>query len=132
MADADKEDLGTINNDIQKVLKGFDSSQDFTVTLAGDLEEQNQLMNEFLFAFGIALFLVYVVMAVQFNHLGQPLIVMSIIPITIVGAILGLFITQAELHFMSGMGFIILIGIVLNNAILIIDRTNQLRKKDCQ
>ncbi|ONK21670.1 acriflavin resistance protein [Bacillus sp. VT-16-64] len=129
MADADKEDLGTINNDIQKVLKGFDSSQDFTVTLAGDLEEQNQLMNEFLFAFGIALFLVYVVMAVQFNHLGQPLIVMSIIPITIVGAILGLFITQAELHFMSGMGFIILIGIVLNNAILIIDRTNQLRKK---
>src|SRR5699024_4780641 len=52
------------------------------------------------------------------------------LPISVTGVILGLFITQAELNMMSGMGIIILIGIVLNNAILLIDRTNQLRKDD--
>lgn len=68
-------------------------------------------------------------MAVQFNHLGHPLIVMSIIPMTMVGVILGLFLTQRELSIMSGMGVVMLIGIVLNNAILLIDRTNALRKE---
>lgn len=68
-------------------------------------------------------------MAVQFNNLAHPLVVMSIIPMTIVGVIAGLFITQRELSIMSGMGIVMLIGIVLNNAILLIDRTNQLRKE---
>lgn len=128
MADVEEKDLGMINNNIHKVIDRFKTDPDYTITLGGDLEEQNEFMNELLVVFGIALFLVYVVMAVQFNHFGQPLIVMSIIPITIVGVILGLFFTQAELNIMSGMGLIILVGIVLNNAILIIDRTNQLRK----
>lgn len=129
LADVEGKDLGTVNKEIQKVIDRFGGSLDYSVSLDGDLEEQNQLMNELFFVFGIALFLVYVVMAVQFNHLGQPLIVMATIPVTIVGVIVGLFITQAELNFMSGMGLIILVGIVLNNAILLIDRTNQLRKE---
>ncbi|MBS4198391.1 efflux RND transporter permease subunit [Bacillus sp. FJAT-49732] len=127
-ADIEGKDLGTINRDVQKLIKDFNTPDGYTITVAGDLEEQQALMKDLLFVFAIALFLVYLVMAVQFNHLGHPLIVMSVIPMTIVGVILGLFFTQMELNLMSGIGIVMLIGIVLNNAILLIDRTNQLRK----
>ncbi|WP_414648410.1 efflux RND transporter permease subunit [Cerasibacillus sp.] len=127
-ADIEGRDLGAVNRDIQAKLDAFNIPSGYSITLAGDLEAQQELMMEMLLVIAIAIFLVYVVMAVQFNHFGHPLIVMSIIPMTIVGVIFGLFLTQMELSMMSGMGIIMLIGIVLNNAILLIDRTNQLRK----
>lgn len=128
-ADIEGRDLGAINRDVQKVISEFNAPADYAIDVAGDIEQQQQLMMEMLLVLGIALFLVYFVMAVQFNHLGQPLIVMSVIPMAIIGVIIGLFVTQMELNLLSGMGIIMLIGIVLNNAILLIDRTNQLRRE---
>ncbi|MGP4079919.1 efflux RND transporter permease subunit [Pseudalkalibacillus sp. R45] len=126
-ADIEGRDLGSINRDVQKVIESYDSSSGYTVAAAGDLEQQQELIQEMVMILAIAIFLVYVVMAIQFNNLAHPLVVMSVIPMTVVGVILGLFITQSELSTMSGMGVIMLIGIVLNNAILLIDRTKQLR-----
>ncbi|WP_221568447.1 efflux RND transporter permease subunit [Alkalihalobacillus sp. TS-13] len=126
-ADIEGRDLGSINRDVQKVIESYDSSSGYTVAAAGDLEQQQELIQEMVMILAIAIFLVYVVMAIQFNNLAHPLVVMSVIPMTVVGVILGLFITQSELSTMSGMGIIMLIGIVLNNAILLIDRTKQLR-----
>ncbi|MFC4401573.1 efflux RND transporter permease subunit [Gracilibacillus xinjiangensis] len=120
-------DLGSINRDVQQVITEIDTPNGYSIELAGDLDEQQQLIEEMLFILGIAIFLVYLIMAVQFNHLFHPLIVMSVIPMTFVGVISGLLLTQQELSIMSGMGVIMLIGIVLNNAILFIDRTKQLR-----
>ncbi|WP_252504876.1 efflux RND transporter permease subunit [Sporosarcina sp. Marseille-Q4943] len=128
-ADIEGRDLGAINRDVQKIIKEFNTPMGYTIDVAGDIEQQQKLMMEMLFVLGIALFLVYFVMAVQFNHLGHPLIVMSVIPMAIIGVIIGLFVTQMELNLLSGMGIIMLIGIVLNNAILLIDRTNQLRRE---
>ncbi|WP_077618690.1 efflux RND transporter permease subunit [Bacillus sinesaloumensis] len=128
-ADIEDRDLGAVNRDIQKIIDRFETPVGYTLTVGGDLEQQQELMTDMLFVFAVSIFLVYVVMAVQFNHLGHPLLVMSVIPITIIGVILGLFLTQMELNLISGMGIIMLIGIVLNNAILLIDRTNQLRKE---
>ncbi|MCJ8009102.1 efflux RND transporter permease subunit [Lederbergia wuyishanensis] len=128
-ADIEGKDLGGINRDVQSLINDFNAPDGYTISVAGNLEAQQDLMKDLLFVFAIALFLVYLVMAVQFNHLGHPLIVMSVIPMTIVGVILGLFFTQMELNLMSGIGIVMLIGIVLNNAILLIDRTNQLRKE---
>lgn len=122
-------DLGAINREIQRVIKDFELPNGYSIDISGDLEQQQELMMEMLMIIGIALFLVYVVMAVQFNHLVHPIIVMSVIPVSIVGVLIGLFVTQSELSILSGMGIIMLIGIVLNNAILIIDRTKQLRLK---
>ncbi|MCF6411314.1 efflux RND transporter permease subunit [Pseudalkalibacillus salsuginis] len=126
-ADIEGRDLGSINRDVQKVIDSYDPSSGYTVDTAGDLEQQQELIQEMIMILLIAIFLVYVVMAIQFNNLAHPLVVMSVIPMTVVGVILGLFITQSELSTMSGMGIIMLIGIVLNNAILLIDRTKQLR-----
>nr|WP_090892916.1 efflux RND transporter permease subunit [Evansella caseinilytica] len=128
-ADIEEKDLGTINREVQQLLNSYDAPSGYSLSLSGDLEQQQELMNEMLLVLGIAIFLVYLVMAVQFNHLIHPVIVMSVIPMTIVGAILGLFLTQMELSLMSAMGIVMLIGIVLNNAILLIDRTNKLRKE---
>nr|WP_285851322.1 efflux RND transporter permease subunit [Sporosarcina aquimarina] len=126
-ADIEGRDLGAINRDVQKALKSFQTPKGYSVGVAGDIEQQQNLMMEMIIVLAIALFLVYFVMAVQFNHLGHPFIVMSIIPMAIIGVIIGLAVTQRELNLLSGMGIIMLIGIVLNNAILLIDRTNQLR-----
>lgn len=128
MADIEDQDLGTVNQELKEVISNFNNGSNYTVSLAGELEEQDELINDTLFAMIIAIILVYVVMAVQFNHFGHPFIVMATLPATVIGVFLGLFITQTELNMMSGMGMIILIGIVLNNAILLIDRTNQLQK----
>lgn len=128
-ADMEGQDLGTVNRAVQKMLDNYKAPEGYTVSVAGDLEEQQQLFVEMLIVLAVALFLVYFVMAVQFNHFGHPLIVMATIPVAVVGVIIGLFTTQMELNLMSGMGIIMLIGIVLNNAILLIDRTNQLRRE---
>ncbi|MEW9502481.1 efflux RND transporter permease subunit, partial [Jeotgalibacillus marinus] len=128
-ADIEGRDLGSINRDVQKVIDSFDAPQGYTISVAGELEAQQELMQEMIMVLFLAIFLVYVVMAIQFNNLIHPLVIMSVIPMTIVGVILGLFITQSELSALSGMGVIMLIGIVLNNAILLIDRTKQLRNE---
>ncbi|MBT2637669.1 efflux RND transporter permease subunit [Bacillus sp. ISL-39] len=130
-ADIEGKDLGTINREVQKLMDKYDVPEGYSIAPAGDLEQQQEMVQDMVLILAISIFLVYLVMAVQFNHLGHPLIVMSVIPMTIVGVILGLFLTQQELSIMSGMGIIMLIGIVLNNAILLIDRTNQLRNEGC-
>lgn len=127
-AEIEGTDLGTINRNVQEMISDLDVPSGYSVAIAGDLEAQQELIMDMLFVLAIAVFLVYLVMAVQFNHLGHPLIVMSVLPITIIGVIVGLFVTQQELSAMSAMGIVMLIGIVLNNAILLIDRTNQLRR----
>ncbi|MBT2693856.1 efflux RND transporter permease subunit [Bacillus sp. ISL-55] len=128
-ADIEGKDLGTINREVQKLMDKYDVPEGYSIAPGGDLEQQQEMVQDMVLILAISIFLVYLVMAVQFNHLGHPLIVMSVIPMTIVGVILGLFLTQQELSIMSGMGIIMLIGIVLNNAILLIDRTNQLRNE---
>src|SRR5699024_5787875 len=126
-ADIEDRDLGAINRDVQNGIEEVKLDSGYSVSLGGELEEQEGLVKDILFVFAISIFLVYLVMALQFNHFGQPLMVMSTIPVTVTGVILGMFITQMELNIMSGMGLIMLVGIVLNNAILMIDRTNQLQ-----
>ncbi|GIP63115.1 acriflavin resistance protein [Virgibacillus pantothenticus] len=125
-ADIDGRDLGAVNRDVQNMVDNYKLDSGYSVSLGGELEEQQELMKDTIFVLVISIFLVYLVMAVQFNHFGQPLIVMSTIPVTIIGVILGMFMTQMELNIMSAMGLIMLVGIVLNNAILLIHRTNQL------
>jgi HAE1 family hydrophobic/amphiphilic exporter-1 len=130
LANIENRDLGSVNRDVQEVIDSFETPVGYTVSVGGSLETQQEAIQDMLVILAIAIFLVYVVMAVQFNHLLHPVIVMTIIPMTFTGVILGLLLTQRELSIMSGMGVIMLIGIVLNNAILLIDRAKQLRAAD--
>ena len=129
MADIEGIDIGTMNREIDKLLSDYETPAGYTVQTAGSLQEQQEVFQDLLMILFISIFLVYVVMAVQFNSFIHPIIVMTIIPLTATGAFLGLFLTNSELSALSGMGLVFLVGIVLNNAILLIDRTNQLREE---
>jgi HAE1 family hydrophobic/amphiphilic exporter-1 len=77
----------------------------------------------------IAIFLVYVVMGAQFNSFGQPLIIAMTIPLALIGVYLGLLIFGASMSMNALLGMIMLVGIVVNNGILLVDFINQLRQR---
>jgi HAE1 family hydrophobic/amphiphilic exporter-1 len=123
-------DLGGASAEIQSALRelGPDLPVNATAVLSGQNEELQRSYNSLLLALALAAFLVYLVMASQFESLIHPFIIMFTVPLGIVGAILGLYITRTPVSVMVFIGVIILVGIVVNNAIVLIDYTNQLRR----
>jgi len=97
------------------------------VRVAGQNEEMQSSFRSMQFALVLAIFLVYLVMAAQFESLIHPLVIMFSVPLALVGAVLALFITQTTISVVVFIGLIMLAGIVVNNAIVLIDLVNQLR-----
>lgn len=93
----------------------------------GQSEEMARAYSSLLFALALAVFLVYLVMASQFENLLQPLLILFTVPLAGAGAVLGLWLTNTRLSVIVFIGLIMLAGIVVNNAIVLIDRINQLR-----
>ncbi len=99
-----------------------------TAQIAGQSEEMQRAYSSLLMALLLAIFLVYLVMASQFENLLQPLLILFTVPLAGAGAILGLWLTDTRLSVIVFIGLIMLAGIVVNNAIVLIDRINQLRQ----
>lgn len=95
--------------------------------VAGQSEEMKTSFSSLKFALSLAIFLVYLVMASQFESLLHPLLILLTVPLACAGSIYGLFITQTNISVVVFIGLIMLAGIVVNNAIVLIDRINQLR-----
>ncbi len=93
----------------------------------GSLEDMAELMTTMLFTIGLIVLLVYMVMASQFESFVQPLSIMCAVPMSIIGVVLALLITRTTLSVMSFIGIMILIGVLVNNGIVLIDYINQLR-----
>lgn len=98
-----------------------------TVRLVGQSEEMERSFNSLVIALTLAVFLVYLVMASQFENLLQPLLILFTVPLAGAGAVLGLWLTGTRVSVIVFIGLIMLAGIVVNNAIVLIDRINQLR-----
>lgn len=98
-----------------------------TARVMGQSEEMERAYSSLLMALLLAVFLVYLVMASQFENLLQPLLILFTVPLAGAGAILGLWLTDTRLSVIVFIGLIMLAGIVVNNAIVLIDRINQLR-----
>jgi HAE1 family hydrophobic/amphiphilic exporter-1 len=86
-------------------------------------------LNSLLLAFGLAVFLVYIVMASQFESLLQPLLIMTTVPLAMVGVVVVLWLAAIPVTIMVFLGLILLVGIVVNNAIVLIDYINVLRER---
>lgn len=99
----------------------------YTVKLTGQAEEFQKTIRYMLFAFGLALVLLYMVLASQFNSFLQPVIIMLAQPLAIVGGAIALWVTGQTLNIYSMIGLILLIGLVAKNSILLVDLTNQRR-----
>jgi len=121
-------DLGGLNASIENSLTGLESPADIFVELGGQKRELDAGRSSMIAALLLAIFLVYVVMASQFESLVQPLIIMLTVPLAGVGVIFALDLLGIPLSVIVFIGAILLAGIVVNNAIVLVDRINQQRR----
>jgi HAE1 family hydrophobic/amphiphilic exporter-1 len=123
-------DLGSIMKDIDERLRGLALPAGFSLNYGGEFEEQQKSFRELLFSLILAIVLVYMVMAAQFESLRDPLIILFSIPLAVIGIALTLFLTDTTFNMQAFIGTIMLAGIVVNNAIVLIDYMNLLRRRD--
>ncbi len=101
----------------------------YRIVFSGEQEEMNRSFRSLIFAFCLAVLLVYMIMAAQFESLIHPLLILFTLPMGLTGAVWALFLTGQTLSVISVIGMVMLAGIVVNDAIVKIDYTNQLRKR---
>ncbi|UZW66414.1 efflux RND transporter permease subunit [Priestia flexa] len=130
-ADIIGRDLGSITDDIEKQLKSEISlpNKQYKIVFGGQNEQMNDAFYKLSLALALAVVLVYMVMAGQFESFLYPFIIMLSVPLTFIGIISGLLITNQPLGVGSLIGILILTGIVVNNAIVLVDYLQQLRKE---
>jgi CzcA family heavy metal efflux pump len=122
-------DLGSVAGDINTKLAQIPIPPGFEVTQTGNVEQQKQTFRDLSLAFGLAIILVYVVMASQFQSLMDPFIIMFSVPLGIIGVFWTLALTGTTLSVTSFQGVIVMVGIVVSNGILLVDYTNRLRMR---
>lgn len=120
-------DLGSVAADVEKVLDGIARPDGYDLAVAGNYEEQKESFRELMISMILALVLVYMVLACQYESLRDPVIVMCSVPLAAIGVLLTLYATNTTLNVQSYIGCIMLGGIVVNNAILLVDQAGQLR-----
>lgn len=123
-------DMGSILSDIRDKLREVAIPRNFSIVFSGDYEEQEKAFRELLLSLILAVLLVYMVMASLYESIRYPLVVMFSVPFAAIGVILMLFITGTTFNVQSYIGCIMLGGIVVNNAILLVDHINLLRRRD--
>ncbi len=113
----------------QQILTQQQFPSSIQARFGGQNEEMEQSFDSLKIALVLAIFLVYLVMASQFESLLHPLLILIAVPMALAGSIIGLFITGTHLSVVVFIGLIMLAGIVVNNAIVLVDRINQLRQE---
>lgn len=121
---------GDVTGDVLAALANLEVPEGFSVNLGGELEEQGKVFLDLLIGIALAMFLVFTVMAIQFESLVQPLVIMTAVPFSLVGMMLALTITGTTFNMNSFLGLIVLVGVVVNNAIVLVDYVNQLRREE--
>ncbi|MCP4724368.1 MAG: efflux RND transporter permease subunit [bacterium] len=104
-------------------------SSDYSIEVAGETQEMQRSFRSLLLALLISIALVYMILAAQFESLKQPFVIMFAVPLAMIGTAIMLYITGNSLNIMSAIGVIILVGIVVNDAIIKVDFINQSRLK---
>ncbi|MFQ6116241.1 MAG: efflux RND transporter permease subunit, partial [bacterium] len=122
-------DLRSVSEDIYQLLRKIDIPDDFTFNLAGQNKEMETSLNSLKLALALAIFLVYIVMASQFESLLHPFVIIFTIPLALIGVFIFLYILNISISIVVFLGIIMLAGIVVNNAIVLVDYINQLRAR---
>jgi len=121
--------LGDAVSTIRAALEDIELPEGFAILFGGQYEEQLKAWRDFSVAILMALVLVYMLMAAQFERFLDPLIVMLSVPMALIGVVPALLLTGTTLNIQSVMGLVMLIGIVVNNAIVLVDAINLLRRE---
>jgi HAE1 family hydrophobic/amphiphilic exporter-1 len=127
-ANVEGRDLGSVATDIEAQLQTIPTPIGYDLRIGGNVEEQEKAFNELMWSLVLALALVYMVLAAQYESFTNPLIVMMAVPFAFTGVFVVLFLTNTTLNLQSGIGCIMLGGIVVNNAILLVDQASQYQR----
>jgi len=131
-ADTTSQDTGGVSTEIQNVIDGLKADGKLTgvtVKLGGVTEQMNEAFGGLFFSMAVAVLLVYIVMVLVFNSLVDPLVIMFSLPLATIGAFPALFLTQRPIGVSALIGFLMLIGIVVTNAIVLLDLVEQHRHR---
>ena len=123
-------DLGSVVKDIKARIEGLDAQlpPGYFFEIGGSYQQMTEMFLILAAVFGLAVLLVYMVMASQFESFKHPFIIMFTIPLSLIGVIVGLLVAGRAVNLPVGIGLVLLSGIAVNNAIVMIDYTNQLRR----
>jgi len=124
-----KRSMGKVVDDIKRQLQALALPADVMINIGGEAEEQRKAFKDLFLLLILSVILVYMVMAAQFESLLDPFVIMFSIPFTFIGVIWGFLITGQTLNIISYLGVIMLMGIVVNNAIVLISYINILRAR---
>lgn len=121
--------VGLVGNEVENALKEYQVPDGYSVKMAGENETINEAMVEVMKMLGLAVVFIYLIMVAQFQSLLSPFIVMFTMPLAFTGGFFGLVIADQEVSVIAMIGFVMLCGIIVNNGIVLVDYTNQLRSK---
>ena len=122
--------LGEALKEVERIMQDVDLSPGISRLPSAAAQSNQAIQSTLPVLGGLAAFLVFVVMAVQYNSLLEPLVIMFTLPLALAGAIWGLFITQTALGATVIVGAVLLVGIVVNNAIIMVELANQIRWRE--
>ena len=126
---SDGYNVGILGKEVSDQLKKYQVPEGYSVEMTGEDETIQEAMMEMLKMLGLAVIFIYLIMVAQFQSLLSPFIVMFTMPLAFTGGFLGLALTGQEVSVVAMIGFVMLSGIIVNNGIVLVDYTNQLREE---
>ncbi|HSQ81100.1 MAG TPA: efflux RND transporter permease subunit [Casimicrobiaceae bacterium] len=127
-ANAEGRPSGDVGSDVQKIAKAMQLPPGYRLQAAGQQQDMQDSFNAALAALGLAVIFIYLILASQFASFTQPLAIMASLPFSLIGVFLALLVTGTTLNLFSIIGFIMLMGLVTKNAILLVDFANRSRR----
>lgn len=116
-----------MSRDLQKLIDEYEVPEGYSVEISGETEQVMDMIEQLLLAIALGLLLIYLVMVAQFQSLLSPFIILFTVPLAFTGGMIGLLIFGHQISAIALMGFMILMGTVVNNGIVFVDYVNQLR-----
>jgi multidrug efflux pump subunit AcrB len=115
------------SRELKKLIDAYDVPDGYSIEIAGESESTSEIVKNMALMMLLGFIFIYLIMVAQFQSLLSPFIVIFTIPLAFTGGLLGLLVSGEQLSLMSLMGFLILMGVVVNNGIVFVDYVNQLR-----
>lgn len=116
-----------VSRELKPLLDKYELPEGYSIEMSGELQDVAEMLEQMLLAIALGFLLIYLVMVAQFQSLLSPFIVIFTIPLAFTGGLIGLLIFKEEISALSLMGFMVLMGTVVNNGIVFVDYVNQLR-----
>lgn len=121
--------LGEVTETLQGLTAGLDLPNGYRIRFGGDAETMQETIGHMATALTMAVIFIYIVLASQFGSFMQPLAIMASLPLSLVGVLIGLMVAGSTINMFSLIGFIMLMGLVTKNGILLVDFANRERRR---